>query len=350
MEYERQVATSNAELRMNAATAASTNPLKSNKMEKIHEETSEELEVTKVEAINASSEQSSNEDMTCCPESRKTVTAIIHGAEQEIILARTIYSMDVLKKNQVKLLEQVDKSKLLDEIFHLSAPDIFYQAGITLYNCEGEEIPVGTENVFVPIETAGTFWSFNFDNVLKHVQIHTFESVEEFAQVTGTTNLFSRGLSTKEKTGLAALATGDETYRAVYELAVRTGMPGSTAEHYLGVQLKSTTTTLMSMGVKSTDVPVLSRSMEEALELHKHVALTFGVAEAKKRYTIRAINSVINVGGYTLEQVLESLKYLPAEDVTRAKLMDCGTKEACIASVLTHFIINMQRDAVSVAA
>lgn len=289
------------------------------------------------EANNAASIETSN----CCPKDQTKVTAIINGVEQEITLARTIYSMDALKKNQVKLLDNVDKSKLLDEIFHLSTVEIFRKAGIELYDCEGEMIEEDAENVYVPVETSGTYWRFTFDDVLKHVQIHSFESVEEFAQVTGTTNLFSRGLSTKEKTGVAALASGDETYNAVYEMAVRTGMPGSSAEHYLGVQLKSTTTTLMSIGIKIKDVPMLGRTLEEALELHKQICLTFSPADAKKRYAIRAINSIINMD-YSLETIMQALKTIPAEKITRARLMNCGIKENCISNVLIKFIIEMQ--------
>ena len=77
------------------------------------------------------------------------------------------------------------------------------------------------------METATTYWRFGFDTILKNVQVHTFESVEEYAQVTGTTDLFSRSRNTVEKVGIAALATGDDTYKAVYELCRKTGMPGS---------------------------------------------------------------------------------------------------------------------------
>ena len=156
----------------------------------------------------ASVEQSNTE--SCCPKDKTTVTAIIDGEEKEITLARTIYSMDKLKKSQEKLLEVVDKGKLLDEIFHFSTPDIFHQKGIKLYDWNGEPIAEGTENVLIPIETSQTYWRFTFDDVLKHVQVHSFASVEEYAQVTGTTDLFSRSRNTVEKMGVAALATGPE--------------------------------------------------------------------------------------------------------------------------------------------
>lgn len=316
---DKKVATSNAN--ENATEVASVEPQKDNNM----------------------NETTNLTDTDCCPKEKTTVIAIIDGVKQKIKLARTIYSMDMLKKSQEKLLEEIDKSKLLDEIFHFATPEVFRKAGIPLYDYEGEEIPQNEENVLVPIETGVTYWRFTFDDVLKHVQVHTFESVEEFAQVTGTTDLFTRSRSTVEKIGIAALATKDATYQAVYELARKTGMPGSSAYAYLGVQLKGSTTVEMSIGIKHKDVPVPSRTLEKALELHQQICLTFTPADARKRYVIRAINSVIKTGDYSLETIMQALRTIPAESVTRARLMDCGTKETCIASVLIKYIIEMQQ-------
>ena len=184
-------------------------------------EVSNNQEVAAVDAANEAEAQ------PCCPKGKTTILAIIEGEEREITLARTMYSMDALKKGQEKMLESVDTSKLLDQLFHLAKPEIFWQAGISLVDMNGDEIAEGTENVFVPVETATTYWRFTFDAVLSHVQVHTFESVEEYAQVAGATDLFSRSRNTVEKIGVAALATGDATYKAVYELSRRTGMPGS---------------------------------------------------------------------------------------------------------------------------
>ena len=299
-------------------------------------------------AVAANVEQAN--EQTCCPKAKATVLAIIEGEEREITLARTIYSMETLKKGQEKMLEAVDASKLLDEIFHFATPEIFWQAGIALYDMNGDEIAEGTENVLIPVETSNTYWRFTYDSVLKHVQVHTFESVEEFAQVAGTTDLFSRSRNTVEKIGVAALATGDATYKAVYELSRRTGMPGSTAMAYLGVQLKGTATLEMTMGLQSKGAPVASRTYEEAFALYQQVSFTFTPAEAKKRYPIRALNSVMHVGGYDLATIMEALKGIPSDEIHRAMLMDCGSKETCIAQVILNFLMGRQRKATPLAA
>lgn len=305
------------------------------------------IEATEVAAMNAANE---TEALPCCPKGKTTVLAVIEGEEREITLAYTMYSMEALKKSQEKMLESVDASKLLDQLFHLATPEIFWQAGISLVDMNGDEIAEGTENVFVPVETATTYWRFTFDAVLSHVQVHTFESVEEYAQVAGATDLFSRTRNTVEKIGVAALATGDATYKAVYELSRRTGMPGSTAMAYLGVQLKGTATLEMTMGINSKGTPVASRTFDEAFALYQQISFTFTPAEARKRYPIRAVNSVMHVGGYDLATIMDALQRLPSHEVHRAMLMDCGTKETCIGQVLLNFIMGNQRKATPLAA
>ena len=77
-----QVATSNADVLINATEVASVESQNDNNMN----------EVTSTD---------------CCPKEKTTVIAIIEGVKQEVKLARTIYSMDVLKKSQEKLLGEI---------------------------------------------------------------------------------------------------------------------------------------------------------------------------------------------------------------------------------------------------
>jgi len=268
----------------------------------------------------------------------RTVKAQIEGEVKEIILARHKYSMEGLKASQKKQLELIDKTKMLDVIFHVSTAELFYEAGIELKDYEGNEIPVGTPNVYIPVETADTFYRFTMDEVLNTVEVHTFKSVQEFAEATGTTTLFSRGLSSKEKTGIAALATNDEVCNSIYELALEGNMPASTAQLYLDVQVKGMTTGMMTTGYKPKDLAGLGRKFEEAKALFERVSIVFGVNEAKKRYAIRAINYMIKVDGISLEQIHNALETIPANEVAKAKLMNCGEKETCIVTVLMLWI------------
>lgn len=282
----------------------------------------------------------------------KTVKALIQGEEQEIILARHKYSMEELKASQMKQLELIDKSKMLDVIYHLATAEIFYEAGIELKDYDGNEIPTGTPNVYVPVETADTFYRFTIDEVLENVEVHTFANMQEFAEVTGTTTLFSRGLTSKEKIGVAALATNDEVCNAIYDLALEGKMPASTAQLYLDVQVKGATTAMMTTGYKPKDLAGLGRTYEEAKALFERVSTVFGINESKKRYAIRAINYLQKSEGISLEQIHNGLATIPANDVAKAKLMNCGEKETCIVTVLMLWIKAQEnlRKAVPMAA
>lgn len=280
----------------------------------------------------------------------RTVKAQINGEVQDIILARHKYSMEGLKASQQKQLELIDKSKMLGVIFHLATAEVFYEAGIELRDLDNNEIPAGTENVFVPVETADTFYRFTIDDVLENVEVHTFANVQEFAEVTGTTTLFSRGLTSKEKIGVAALATNDEVCNAIFDLALEGNMPASTAQLYLGVQVKGVTTAMMATGYKPKDIEGLGRTYAEAKELFEIVSAVFGVNEAKKRYAVRAINYLQKSEGISLEQIHNALETIPANEVAKAKLMNCGEKETCIVTVLLIWIKSQENKRMFVPA
>ena len=280
----------------------------------------------------------------------RTVKAQIQGEVQDIILARHKYSMEGLKVSQQKQLELIDKSKMLGVIFHLATAEVFYEAGIELRDLDNNEIPTGTQNVFVPVETADTFYRFTIDDVLENVEVHTFANVQEFAEVTGTTTLFSRGLTSKEKIGVAALATNDEVCNAIFDLALEGNMPASTAQLYLGVQVKGVTTAMMATGYKPKDIEGLGRTYAEAKELFEIVSAVFGVNEAKKRYAVRAINYLQKSEGISLEQIHNALETIPANEVAKAKLMNCGEKETCIVTVLLIWIKSQENKRMFVPA
>lgn len=313
MQKNEMVATTNANENVNAVATASV-----------------ELDKNKKEM---------NENQNLVMENQlKKVKATINGKTQEIILARHKYSREKLTNSQLGQLELIDKTKMLDVLFHITDAEIFYTANIDLFDYNGTAIPVGTPNVFVPIETADTFYRFEFDDTLNVVRVHKFADVQEYASVTGTTNLFSKGLSSKEKMGVAALATNNEVCNAIYDLSVATNMPASTAQLYLNVQVKGSTTSMMTTGYQPKDLDTLGRTYDEAVELHKKISLTFGVNEAKKRYAIRAINYLQKTEGFTLNQIHEALDTIPANEVERAKLMKCGDKEICIVTVLIEWM------------
>lgn len=160
-----------------------------------------------------------------------TVRATIGDTEVEFTPAFTDYSMEQAKRKD-SLLKNAEADKRMEVIFHFATPEVFWNEGVTLYDRSGKSISKDTPNVLVACDMADTYWRLFLDETLTNVQIHEFESVQEYAQVIGNSILLSRSLSNVEKIGYAALATGNEAYREVFEFAKRNNVPMNTAQLY----------------------------------------------------------------------------------------------------------------------
>ena len=294
--------------------------------------------------INEASMASSNQPVNGTPQDAPNPTkvkAIINGKTVEITPAYTRYSMQ--QKVNENLLKIANPELRLPVIFNFAKPDIFWNEGIDLFDSEGYPISPNTPNTYVFCDTADTFWRVSIEKCLDNVIIHDFASVEEYANAVGNTMLYSRGLNNVEKIGYAALATGDQATKAVYDFAKTNNVPISIAQLYLDVTLKPTTVQTMLLGKKPELSPVLGRQPEEAQTLYEQMARTFTKGSAKKRYAIRVVNSLMKTQGYNMASIMDCLQEIPAHQVAMAELEGCDTKEACIAGVLTTWLVKRQR-------
>lgn len=333
---------------------------KSNQVETLNSRNSELINevanTSSVELFNGVPQDTPDTSCDCSldealPEENKSnkVRAIINGQEQDIIVAFTPLNVEVPKKKE-ELLGLVNKANLLPVKYNLAHPDIFGKEGYTLLDKNGDEISPDTPNLYVLCPEPSTNIRIFIDDFLSDVEIHKFGSVQEWATKVGSTNLLTQGFNKVKEVGIAAAATGNAAAKAVAEFAQENGIPESVAEAHLGARFTPKTTTLMMLGHKPKIEIKLERTPEEAQKLFNQIKATFGSAECKKRYAIRAISSILDEDEYDLETVLEALKSIPAERVTYAKLKKCGDKENCIVKVLCEWIIKMQRAKIESAA
>ena len=272
-----------------------------------------------------------------------TVLAIIGDTEVEFTPAFTDYSMEQPKKKDA-LLKNAEADKRMDVIFHFATPEVFWNEGVALYDRNGKAISKDAPNVLVACDMADTYWRLFLDEKLANVQIHEFDSVQEYAQVIGNSMLLSRSLSNVEKVGYAALATGNEAYREVFEFAKRNNVPMNTAQLYLDLKLKPATTQLMMLGKEPKMLPTLGRTPEAAQALYEQNEKTFSRGGATKRYAIRVENNILNNKKYSFDELMEALQTIPANEVANAELQGCAEKELCIMEVLSSWMIQMRRD------
>lgn len=270
------------------------------------------------------------------------VRATIGSKEVEFIPAFTDYSMEQPKKKET-LLKNADADKRMDVIFHFATPDVFWNEEVALFDRNGNAIAKNTPNVLVVCDMADTYWRVFLDDVLTNIQIHQFESVQEYAQVVGNSVLLSRGLSNVEKVGYAALATGNEAYREVFNFAKRNNVPMNTAQLYLDLQLKPVTTNLMLLGKEPKTVPTLGRTPDIAQALYEQNEKTFSRGGATKRYAIRVENNILKNQKYSFDELMEALKTIPADEIAMTELQGCAEKELCIMETLSSWMIQLQR-------
>lgn len=271
-----------------------------------------------------------------------TVRTTIGDTEVEFTPAFTDYSMEQPKKKE-SLLKNSDADKRMDVIFHFATPDVFWNEGVNLFDRNGKTISKDTPNVLVACDMADTYWRIFLDDVLANVQIHQFESVQEYAQVVGNSVLLSRGLSNVEKVGYSALATGNEAYREVFCFAKRNNVPMNTAQLYLDLQLKPVTTNLMLLGKEPKTVPTLGRTPDIAQALYEQNEKTFSRGGATKRYAIRVENNILKNQKYSFDELMEALKTIPADEIAMTELQGCAEKELCIMETLSSWMIQLQR-------
>ena len=298
-------------------------------------------ELAKLNIFNAEAMKKTNENVGA-DEPTITVRATIGGAEVEFIPAFTDYSMEHPKKKDA-LLKNTVADKRMDVIFHFATPDVFWNEGVNLFDRNGKTISKDTPNVLVACDMADTYWRIFLDDVLTNVQIHQFESVQEYAQVIGNSILLSRSLSNVEKIGYAALATGNEAYREVFCFAKRNNVPMNTAQLYLDLQLKPVTTNLMLLVKEPKTVPTLGRTPDIAQALYEQNQKTFNRGGATKRYAIRVENNILKNQKYSFDELMEALKTIPADEVAMTELQGCAEKELCIMETLSSWMIQLQR-------
>lgn len=269
------------------------------------------------------------------------VKACVDGEEVRIVVAHTEYGMRHDKKMD-KMLETASKEKLLTPRYHFCKPDMFWKEGYNLFDNNGVLIERGTENILVICNTPETSERIYIDDFLEDVEIHDFESVADYAQHIGETVLISRMPSKVEEMGIAALATGDEAMRTVYEFAIDHHIPYTTALGFLDAEMKPIILKTMMRGIMPKSVFALGRSAEEAERIFKAASATFDT-DYKKRYVPRALNCLLKKHNQPLDVVINALNTIPASEVTMAKLAECGEKESCIVGRMLMWILENNR-------
>ncbi len=153
--------------------------------------------------------------------------------EREIIIATSVYNMAVSKVNIECGKDLITNEHFNKASLYITEATLFYNADIELKDLNGNIVPKGTPNVYVPIDKANGYWqwaSYHEHNlnaivkddtklIIENVRIKEFTSLQEFGKYRGVNNVLSRGFNGLEKAGNAALATQNEFYQKIFKVA-----------------------------------------------------------------------------------------------------------------------------------
>lgn len=340
MEETKQVATSNAPELNNAIKSVASNELINKEADMTQQDINKygNTSVT-TEEVNEGNKEKEQSLST-------TVTATIDGKQETITVAFTKYSMSQPKDKIIRL---GDKERRMEVIFHFAKPEIFWKEGIELIDRNENIIAKKTENVLVLCDTADTYWRVFSDETLKNVEVHDFNTVQEYAQAIGNTMLASRAMNNVEKVGYAALATGDKACLQVNNFAKKNQLTLNTAKLYLDLKLRNLTLLSMTTGNKTEDL-TCGRTVEEAQSLFYSIA-NQSKKEAKKRYFIHAINAILaQKDSPTPEELKNAISKLSPTDIATIETTSSDYKENQISSILTKTLIRIKSQTSMTAA
>ena len=285
---------------------------------------------------------------------------IISKKKSEIIIAVSSYNMATTKANTELGKELIQEDKFEKQPLFVTEAGLFYQENIELKDLNGNAVPKGTPNVYVPVDNANQYWQWqayheaNINSIIKdeqsltieNVRIKKFESLQEFAQYRGINNVLSRGFNGLEKAGNAALATQNEFYQKVFEVAIELKASISTIVkyYYHGKLLKGKVWNNAMLGVVLDNFQYDLNVGDQIIKTLQDKA--FNSKTIKERYMIDAITQFANYTpqGATekigIDETLKVIQSLSKDDVKFLEAVPLDKVNEIYSALLTQYFKN----------
>ena len=284
---------------------------------------------------------------------------IIDKRKKDIIIATSLYNMNVTNVNVKQGTRLIEDTRLEDAPLFLVEAKLFDDAEEELRDLNGNIIPKGTPNVYVPVDTSYGYWrwkschEYNINATvketsiltIKNVRLKKFSSLQEFAQYRGVNNVLSRSFNGLEKAGNAALATQQEFYKKVFKKTkeLKANVSFITKYYNMGKLLSLQTWNEAMLGIAGSFEYDLSVGdlIIETLQDKK-----FKIGFIRQRYMIDAI---IQLANYTpkasqdkigIEGVINTIKSLDSEMVSFMEAITLDKVNGIYSELLTQYLKN----------
>lgn len=272
-----------------------------------------------------------------------TAIVFINGESKDIIPAFTKFSIKRKDLSKSKILENLDKGKILPAIFAFTSTKPFRDENITLFDYNGVEIPQELDNdVLVSLDKPDTINLLGLlDAPLISAMVECKSVAEAYSYV--ATSFAIAQLPTKDEwIGIGAATTKENVLSQILQFAKDRKMNGTAAQAYFGLSCRITSLQKAAITMVSPFEDIEFRSLEEATRLFQATEKAFGAKCAVQTRYIRALNTSIKIN--TLDEVIEALNAI--DEVTKQTIIDarCEDKRQFIQDFVSKQI-GMRRNA-----
>lgn len=265
-------------------------------------------------------------------------TVSINGEQKDIIPAFTKYSINRKDLSKNKILENIDKNKILPTLFAFTGTKPFRDDNIVLFDYNGVEIPQELdENVLVSLDKPDTINLFGVLDAPFNSAMVECDSVAEAYSRVATTFAISQMPKKDEWIGLGIATTKDNVLSQILQFANDNKMNGTTAQAYFGLSYNISSLKKAAITMASPLEDAEFRSKDEATKLFQAVEKAFGTRCAVLTKYVKALN--VSINRYSLNEVVEVLSEFDKD--LKQSILDAQNNERSqlIQAILSEKIV-----------
>lgn len=266
------------------------------------------------------------------------VTISINGEQKDIIPAFTEFSIKRKDFSKSKILENIDKNKILPALFAFTGTKPFRDENITLLDYNGVGIPQELDGeVLVSLDKPDTINLFGvLDAPFSSVMVECNTVAEAYSRV-ATTFAISQMPKKDEWIGLGIATTKDNVLSQILQFANEHKMSGTTAQAYFGLSYNISSLKKAAITMASPLEDAKFRSMDEATKLFQAIGKAFGTKYAVLTQYVKALN--VSIKRYSLNEVVEVLSELDKDSKQSISDAQSNERSQLIQAILSEKIV-----------
>lgn len=238
-----------------------------------------------------------------------TVVVFINGESKDVIPAFTKFSIRRKDLSKSKILENLDKGKILPAIFAFTSTKPFRDENVNLFDYNGVEIPQELDNdVLVSLDKPDTLNLLGLLDAPLISDMVECKSVAEAYSYVATSFAIAQLPTKDEWIGLGAVTTKENVLSQILQFAKGNKMNGTTAQAYFGLSYRIASLKKAAMMMESPLKGAKFRSVDEATKLFQAIEKAFGARCAVLTQYVKALN--VSINRYSLDEVVEVLNSL----------------------------------------